>query len=79
MSVAVPVPASEAGEKLAVAPLGSPDAESAMEPLRLFAVAVTWYVTELPATTDAEDGDTFRLKSEDVTWGTIWIPLTGAR
>lgn len=59
VNVEAPVPLIVAGEKLGVAPAGSPLALSATDPIKpLIAVTLTVYVAGFPAVTVCDDGDT---------------------
>jgi hypothetical protein len=73
VSVELPDPATVAGEKLAVAPAGSPLVLSVTTPLNPFnAPTVVVYVVVFPTTTVCELGLAASVKSDDVaTCGTI--------
>jgi len=81
VSVELPVPVTVAGEKLAVAPAGSPLALSVTTPANPFtAPMLAVYVVVFPTTTVRVVGLPVIVKSGVVTArGTICMPLTGAR
>src|ERR1019366_6064042 len=81
VSVELPEPVTVAGEKLAVAPPGSPLALSVTAPLKpSTAPMLVVKVVAFPTTTVCELGVAVRLKVGVVgARGTIWMALTGAR
>ena len=64
VSVELPVPVTDGGEKLAVAPVGKPLTLNVTTPVNPFTAAtLVVYVVELPTTTDCELGEAEMEKS----------------
>jgi len=72
VSVELPPAVTVAGENDPVTPLGRPETLSAIAcVLPLTAVVLTVYEVELPAATDADEGETARVKSAG--GGGVWL------